>query len=275
MTESTPILEARGIKKKYGSVQALDDVTIRVYPGEVTCLLGDNGAGKSSLIKVLAGVITPDAGNIRIDGNDVHFKSPADALDQGVATVYQDLALVSVMPVYRNFFIGREPSKGRGPFKRFDIHAAQRIAQEQLRRVGVELSDVKRPVENLSGGQRQAVAIAKAVYFGARVLILDEPTSALGVREAGVVLRYIREAKGEGIGVVFVTHNTHHAHPIGDHFLVLKRGGTLATFDAGAVTIDQLSTLMAGGQEELAELRDEADTADGPHLLHATTIGHK
>ena len=264
-----PILRARGIAKQFGSVQALDGVDITVYPGRVTCLLGDNGAGKSTLIKILAGAEQPDIGTLQVGGEVVTFGSPAEALDLGVATVYQDLGLVPVMPIYRNFFIGREPCKGRGPFRRFDTRFAQRVAQEQLHRVGIDLEDVKRPVETLSGGQRQALAIAKAVYFGAQVLILDEPTSALGVREAGVVIRHIHEARSKGVGIVFITHNVQHAHPVGDHFVVLKRGRMLASVEAGSVSVDELTMLMAGGREELERLEVEAEASDGPHLLQA------
>ncbi|HMJ02461.1 MAG TPA: ATP-binding cassette domain-containing protein [Conexibacter sp.] len=276
MTPGQPVLEAVGIAKEYGSVRALSGVDIRVFPGRVTCLLGDNGAGKSTLIKILAGVVRPDVGTLQVDGEAVTFRSPAEALDRGVATVYQDLALVPIMSVYRNFFIGREPCKGWGPLRRLDVRFAKRVAHEQLRRVGVDLDDVTRPVESLSGGQRQAVAIAKAVYFGARVLILDEPTSALGVREAGMVLRYIGEARKQGIGIVLVTHNTHHAHAVGDHFVVLKRGAVLGSFNAGEVTVEELSTLMAGGAEELERLAERASTPDGPHLLHEHDVlgGH-
>ncbi len=258
MTASAPVLEATGIATRFGSVQVLRDVDIRVVPGQVTCLLGDNGAGKSTLIKILSGVLRPDEGTLQVAGEPVELASPADALDLGIATVYQDLALVPVMPVYRNFFIGREPTKGWGPFRRFDSQRAQRVAREQLHRVGIDISDVKRPVEVLSGGQRQAVAIAKAVYFGARVLILDEPTSALGVREAGIVLRHVNEARSEGIGIVFITHNVQHAFPVGDRFVVLKRGRMLASMESGEVAVEELTTLMAGGADELRRLQDDA-----------------
>nr|BFE79011.1 hypothetical protein GCM10020093_016120 [Planobispora longispora] len=164
---------------------ALRDVSTRVDAGEVTCVLGDNGAGKSTLIKILAGVHPPDSGEYLVDGAPARFTSPRDALDRGIATVYQDLAMIPLMSVWRNFFLGSEPSRGRGPFRRFDVARAKRTVREELRSMGIDIRDVDQPVGTLSGGERQSVAIARAVYFGARVLILDEPTSALGVKQAG------------------------------------------------------------------------------------------
>ncbi|MFC7642483.1 ATP-binding cassette domain-containing protein [Streptosporangium lutulentum] len=190
----------------------------------MTCVLGDNGAGKSTLIKILAGMHAPDSGEYLVDGVPVAFTSPRDALDRGIATLYQDLAMIPLMSVWRNFFLGSEPTLGRGPFRRFDVAGAKRVVREELRSMGIDIRDVDQPVGTLSGGERQSVAIARAVHFGARVLILDEPTSALGVKQAGVVLRYIARARDRGLGVVFITHNPHHAYPIGDRFLLLNRG---------------------------------------------------
>jgi simple sugar transport system ATP-binding protein len=252
-----PLLVATGIRKAYGAVVALDGVHIHVHPGQVTCLLGDNGAGKSTLIKILSGVTEPDAGEIRVGGELVRFRSARDALDRGIATVYQDLAVVPIMPVYRNFFLGREPRIGRGVFRRFDKKSAKRVTGEELRRIGIDIGDVQRPIATLSGGERQCVAIARAVHFGARVLILDEPTSALGVREAEIVLRYIRRARRQGIGVVFITHNVHHAFPIGDSFTILQRGRLSQTFRKDELSRSDLLTHMAGG-EELEQLEDDS-----------------
>jgi simple sugar transport system ATP-binding protein len=198
------------------------------------------------LIKILSGVLAPDTGEILLAGQPVTFASPKDALDRGIATVYQDLAMVPVMPIYRNFFLGRELEIGRGLLRRFDKRAAIRIADTEIARIGIDLGDVRRPIATLSGGERQSVAIARAVYFGARVLILDEPTSALGVNETEIVLRFVRQAKERGIGVVFITHNVHHAHMIGDIFEILKRGNVSIAFERSAVTKDALLAHMAG-----------------------------
>jgi simple sugar transport system ATP-binding protein len=247
MTE--PLLAARGIRKSFGAVEALAGVSLTVRAGAVTCLLGDNGAGKSTLIKILAGVLQPDSGEIRIEGTSVRFGSARDALDRGIATVFQDLAMVSVLPIYRNFFLGREPVRGWGPFRTFAKREAMRRAAEEIARFGIAVDDVTRPIVTLSGGERQSVAIARAIHFGAKVLILDEPTSALGVKESEIVLRFVRRAKERGIGIVFITHNVHHAWLIGDSFEILKRGSVSQAFDRSALTKEQLLTEMAGGED--------------------------
>ena len=221
-------------------------MTLSVRPGEVVCLLGDNGAGKSTLIQILSGVVRPDKGSVRVSGKDVHLNSPTDALDMGIATVFQDLAVVPIMPVYRNFFLGREPTIGWGPFRRFDTQRAITTAEDALRDLGVSSAAVRRPIVTLSGGQRQSVAVARAVHFGARILILDEPTSALGVRQAEIVLDYVQRAKERGIGVILITHNVQHAYPIGDTFVVLFLGRQLGTFKKPDLTEMQLMRLMAG-----------------------------
>jgi simple sugar transport system ATP-binding protein len=246
---SSYVLEAIGVARRFGTVQALSDVTLRVRRGEVHCLLGDNGAGKSTLIKILSGALLPDEGRLRVDGVDDSFKTPHDALDRGIATVFQDLAVVPVMPVYRNFFVGREPTKGWGPFRRFDLGFAKETARVALRDIGIDLPNVSRPIMTLSGGQRQCVAIARAVHFGAKVLILDEPTSALGVRQAEIVLRYVVEARARGLGVILITHNVQHALPVGDAFTVLNRGRATGPFERGQLTAQELIHLMGGGDE--------------------------
>ncbi len=258
MTE-TALLQAQGIRKSFGPVAALEGVALRVDKGKVTCLLGDNGAGKSTLIKILSGVLRPDGGEIRLNGERVELHSARDALDRGIATVYQDLAIVPVMPIYRNFFLGREVETGRGIFRRFDTRSAKRIAAEEIRRIGIDVQDVERPIMTLSGGERQSVAIARAIYFGAQVLILDEPTSALGVKEVELVLRYVRRAKARGIGVVFITHNVHHAFLIGDTFEILKRGSISTNYEKAELTQDALMTHMAGGDDltRIAESLEE------------------
>jgi simple sugar transport system ATP-binding protein len=227
------------------------------------CILGDNGAGKSTLIKILSGVHQPSEGELLVDGEPVSFSSPRDALAHGIATVYQDLALIPLMSVWRNFLLGSEPTKGYGPFKRFDVAFARRTARNELGRMGIDIRDPDQAVGSMSGGERQSLAIARAVYLGARVLILDEPTSALGVKQAGVVLRYIAAARDQGLGVVFITHNPHHAYPVGNRFLLLNRGKSMGTFAKEEITREELTRLMAGGAEldalahELEEARIE------------------
>ncbi len=263
---SEPILEVQNISKFFGSVIALKDVSMFVRPGEVTCLLGDNGAGKSTLIKVLSGVHKPDEGVYRYQGEEVNFSSPRDALDLGIATVYQDLAMIPLMSIWRNFFLGSEPTVGWGPFRRFDVEFAKRTTREELGKMGIDIRDPDQPVGTLSGGERQSVAIARAVYFGAKVLILDEPTAALGVKQAGVVLRYIVQAKQRGIGVIFITHNPHHAYPVGDHFVILRRGQIYGDFTKDEIPLEQLVQMMAGGAdlEVLSHELEKAAQGGGP-----------
>jgi simple sugar transport system ATP-binding protein len=243
------LLEVRDVSKYFGSVIALKDISAEVAAGEVTCILGDNGAGKSTLIKILSGVHPPSEGEVLVDGEPVSFSSPRDALALGIATVYQDLALIPLMSVWRNFLLGSEPTKGVGPFRRFDVALAQRTAREELGKMGIDVRDPDQAVGSMSGGERQSLAIARAVYLGARVLILDEPTSALGVKQAGVVLRYIAAARDRGLGVVFITHNPHHAFPVGNRFLILNRGRNIGNFAKGEITRDELTRQMAGGTE--------------------------
>ena len=259
---TTPILRVEGVSKRFGNVVALRDVTMSVPAGEVTCLLGDNGAGKSTLIQILAGVHRPTAGRYLVDGEPVDFSSPRDALSRGIATVYQDLAMIPLLSVWRNFFLGAEPCVGAGPFRRIDRVHCERVVREELGSLGVQLRDPAQPVGTLSGGERQAVAIARAIHFGARVLILDEPTAALGVKQAGVVLRYIAKARERGVGVVFITHNPHHAYPVGDRFVILRRGEVQGDFGRSDIRLEELAAMMAGG-EELERLAHELDRAVG------------
>ncbi|MFJ9370356.1 ATP-binding cassette domain-containing protein [Nocardia sp. NPDC101769] len=244
-----PLIETAGVGKSYGGVVALRDVSTVVKAGEVTCVLGDNGAGKSTLIKILAGVHQHDTGELRIDGQSMRLSSPRAALDLGIATVYQDLAVVPLMSVWRNFVLGSEPVKRYGPLELLDRGQAQDIARKGLADMGIDIPDLEQPVGTLSGGQRQCVAIARAVHYGAKVLILDEPTAALGVKQAGVVLRYVVQARDRGLGVVLITHNPHHAYPVGDRFLLLKRGATLGSYEKSAIDLTELTRQMAGGAE--------------------------
>jgi simple sugar transport system ATP-binding protein len=253
---ATPLIEIKNISKYFDNVVALEDVSMTVQPREVMCLLGDNGAGKSTLIKILSGVHRPSRGSFLFEGREVQFASPRDALDAGIATVYQDLAMIPLLSISRNFFLGSEPTIGWGPFRRFNMRYADQVTQSELAKMGIHLRDTAQPVGTLSGGERQSVAIARAVYFGAKVLILDEPTAALGVKEASVVLRYIAQARARGLGVVFITHNVHHAYPIGDRFTLLNRGRSYGTFNKSDVSREEVVSMMAGGQE-LDELTHE------------------
>jgi simple sugar transport system ATP-binding protein len=255
-TAAAPMVEVRHVSKAFGNVQALHDVSLVVRGGQVHCLLGDNGAGKSTLIKILSGVHPPDTGEMLIDGQPVRLGSPRDALRAGIATAYQDLAMIPLMSVSRNFFLGSEPMTGWGPLRRFDVATADRITREELNRMGIAIRDTSQPVGTLSGGERQSVAIARAVHFGAKVLILDEPTAALGVKEAGVVLRHIARAREQGLGVIFITHNAHHAWAIGDVFTLLSRGRSLGTFRKDETTREEVISMMAGGAA-LEELEHE------------------
>ncbi|GGN97219.1 hypothetical protein GCM10010112_89230 [Actinoplanes lobatus] len=250
------MIEMTGVGKSYGPIRALRDIDLRVNAGEVTCVLGDNGAGKSTLIKIMSGLHPHSSGVLEVDGRETVFTSPRQALDLGIATVYQDLAVVPLMEVWRNFFLGSELTGGRYPLAGLRIRDMRRIADEELRKMGITVADIDQPIGTLSGGQRQCVAIARAVYFGARVLILDEPTAALGVRQSGVVLRYVAAARDQGIGVVFITHNPHHAYLVGDHFVVLKLGAMVLDARRGTVTLERLTAEMAGGAE-LAELAEQ------------------
>ena len=251
-----PMIDVRHISKRFGSVIALSDVSMNVHSGEVMCLLGDNGAGKSTLIKALAGVHKPTDGEYYVEGKTVSFESPRDALTAGIATVYQDLSMIPLMSISRNFFLGSEPTVGSGLLKRFDVNFADRVAREEMQKMGIDIRDPSQAVGTLSGGERQSVAIARAVYFGAKALILDEPTAALGVKQAGTVLRYIAQSRAKGIAVIFITHNPHHAYAVGDRFTILKRGQTLGTFTKEELPREEMVRLMSG-QDELEALTHE------------------
>ncbi len=257
MATTAPIIELRGLGKTYGPISALKGVNLAVRQGEVTCILGDNGAGKSTLINIIAGLFGHDDGAYLVDGEEVRFSSPRQALDRGIAAVYQTLALVPLLPVWRNFFLGSELVTGRGLFRRLDIRSMWQQTQDELTRMGIAIENLEQPVGTLSGGQRQVVAIARAIHFGARVLILDEPTAALGVAQSGLVLRYIAQAaRDQGIGVIFITHNPHHAYLVGDHFMVLARGEVDLDAPRDDLTLENLMFHMAGGSD-LAALEHE------------------
>ncbi|MFB7991635.1 ATP-binding cassette domain-containing protein [Streptomyces sp. NPDC056002] len=266
MTETadrTALVELDGVSKYYGNIRALEDVSLVVHAGEISCVLGDNGAGKSTLIKIIAGLHKHDSGSFSIEGEPARLANPRESLDRGIATVYQDLAVVPLMPVWRNFFLGSEPTKGSGPFKRMDVDLMRRTTHAELLRMGIDLRDVDQPIGTLSGGERQCVAIARAVYFGAKVLVLDEPTAALGVKQSGVVLKYVAAARDAGLGVVLITHNPHHAYLVGNRFVLLKRGTMFGSYARDEITLDELTRQMAGGSE-LDDLRHELEGRDAP-----------
>ncbi|WP_080792319.1 ATP-binding cassette domain-containing protein [Corynebacterium pacaense] len=249
------LIQLRDISKDYGAFRALEGINLQVNAGEVTCVLGDNGAGKSTLIKILSGLHPASSGEIIVDGESVDFSSPRDAIGAGIATVYQDLAVVGQMSVWRNFFLGQELTGRFGTLREQEMRS---ITDQQLREMGIELHDVGVAVASLSGGQRQVVAIARAIYFGARVIILDEPTAALGVKQSGMVLRFIAAARDRGIGVIFITHNPHHAYLVGDHFVLLNLGRQVLDVPRSEVSLEQLTVAMAGGGE-LDSLSHELD----------------
>ena len=254
MSKAKVVLELKNVDKSFGPIDVLHEISLKVREGEVLCLLGDNGAGKSTLIKTLAGVHGATRGEILVDGEAVKFSGPRDAQDRGIATVHQFGGTYPLMSVGRNFFMGVEPTKGWGPFKIFDRATANRIAVEEVQKMGItRIDDGDRLVGGLSGGERQSLAIARAVYFGARVLILDEPTAALGVKQAAHVLRIVNEAKKRGLAVIFITHQVMHAMTVGDHFAVLIRGAIAADFRKGEKTREEITDLMAGG-ETMADL---------------------
>ncbi|MNM20605.1 Galactose/methyl galactoside import ATP-binding protein MglA [compost metagenome] len=256
---SEHILALENVSKRFGSVLALQNITMRLKEGEVHCLLGDNGAGKSTLIKTLAGVHKPTDGKYLVDGRPVVFNSPSEALDMGVATVYQDLALVPLLSVARNFFMGREPMKKLlGLVPVMDIDYAAETARAKLAEMGIMVRDPHQAIGTMSGGEKQCLAIARAIHFGARVLILDEPTAALGVKQSFNVLKLIYKARERGISVIFITHNVHHAYPVGDSFTLLNRGKSLGTFTKETVSKDAMLDMMAGGAE-MQTLMSELD----------------
>lgn len=243
---AAPIVELKDVSKRYGTFAALSGINLRVLSGQVLCVLGDNGAGKSTLIKILAGLHAHTSGEMFVDGVARTFSSPRQALDEGIATVYQDLAVVDSMSVWRNFFLGHEITGFLGTLQ---VKKMKEIASAQLREMGIDIPDIDVDISTLSGGQRQVVAIARAIYFGARVLILDEPTAALGVKQSGMVLKFIAAARDRGVGVIFITHNPRHAYLVGDHFTVLNMGEQILDAARDEVDVAELTTFMAGGAQ--------------------------
>jgi simple sugar transport system ATP-binding protein len=268
MSADPPILALRGVNKSFGPIDVLHDINIEVRAGEVLCLLGDNGAGKSTLIRILSGVHQPTGGTIQMDGQDVSFSTPRAAADKGIATVHQFGGTFPLMSIGRSFFVGVEPTRGWGPFRIYDRKRANAIAVKAVQDFGItRIDDGDRLVGGLSGGERQSLAIARAVHFGARVLILDEPTAALGVKQAAHVLRIVNEAKRRGLAVIFITHQVMHAMAVGDHFAVLIRGAVAADFKKGEKSREQITDLMAGG-DTMAGLEASIEGYSASHDGH-------
>ena len=245
-----PLIEITNLVKKFGTFTALNGVSLDVYPGEVHALLGDNGAGKSTLIKVLSGVHPATRGEIKVDGEVVKFTSPRQASDAGIGTVYQDLALNALTSVTRNFFLGREIKKGPGPFGLMQMDAMDKITMEEMSKIGINISDFNQPVGTMSGGQRQTLAIARAIYFGAKILILDEPTSALGQKQQMEVLKTIKKVQRLGnIAIILITHNEIHARLIADRYTFLSLGEVIGSGLSSELGGEDVKRLMAGGAE--------------------------
>lgn len=264
----SPLLTMRSVNKSFGPIDVLYDISLEVCAGEVLCLLGDNGAGKSTLIRLLSGVYNPSSGVVEMDGKTVTFASPREASNHGIATVHQFGGTFPLMSIGRSFFVGEEPTKGWGPFQTFDRKRANAIAVKAVQDLGItRITDGDRLVGGLSGGERQALAIVRAVHFGASVLILDEPTAALGVKEAAHVLRIVLQARKKGIAVIFITHNVVHALTVGDHFAVLIKGAKAADFRKGEKSREEITDLMAGG-EQMAELEAEIEAYQASHAGH-------
>jgi simple sugar transport system ATP-binding protein len=243
---AVPLLEARGLVKHYGSVQALDGASFTAYPGEVVALIGDNGAGKSTLVKTLSGVIRPDSGEILVSGSPVSFGNPLDARAHGIETVYQDLALAPDLDAAANLHLGRELYRWWPPLHVLNKTEMRRRAVAAFKDLGVELPDVTAPVGTLSGGQRQSVAVARAVAYASKLIFLDEPTAALGVVQRERVLDNIRRVRDRGIAVVLISHNMPEVLAVADRVEVLRMGRRVARFIAADASIEQLVSAMTG-----------------------------
>ena len=237
-------LQLTNIYKSFGSVRALNDVSILTGPGKIHCILGDNGAGKSTLVNIISGVLTADSGEYLVNGKKVNFSTPKQALNAGISTVYQNLAIIPMLSIYRNFYLGNEPIKNNY-FKFMDKDLAISTTKQELTKFGVTVNDVKRQAGTLSGGQRQCLAIARALYFGAKVLILDEPTSALGVKESANVLNQLVLLKEQGINIVLVSHIIDHAYEVGDLFFILKMGELVGSYDKNDVSPKILRSILS------------------------------
>jgi simple sugar transport system ATP-binding protein len=246
MNDDLLVLEK--ITKKFGGIVALKDISLRVARGEIIGLVGDNGAGKSTLAKIIVGYYKPDSGKIFFEGREVRFSSPQEARRAGIEIVYQDMALVDYMSIYRNIFLGREIGRGFGPIKLLDKKSMRRAALNLIREIGISDKNPDTPVSKLSGGERQAIAIARAVYFGAKLVIFDEPTSALSVRETQNVLRLIRNLKERGIASIVISHNIHQVYSISDRIVVLEKGNKILDMPRESTTPEEIEKVIAYGR---------------------------
>jgi fructose transport system ATP-binding protein len=259
MTSSrTPFLQARGLSKRYGTVVALNGSDFDLYPDEILGVIGDNGAGKSTLIKALSGAVTPDHGEIKLDGQVVHFRSPQDGRNAGIETVYQNLALSPALSIADNMFLGREIKKP-GPlgsiFRMMDRAAMQKFARDKLTELGLmTIQNINQAVETLSGGQRQGVAVARAAAFGSKVVIMDEPTAALGVKESRRVLELIRDVKKRGMPIILISHNMPHVFEVCDRIHIHRLGRRLCTINAKDFSMSDAVAMMTGAKEPPKEL---------------------
>jgi len=245
---STPLVEMVNIHKWFGSVHALKGVDFFVNHGEIVGLVGDNGAGKSTLIKILSGLYPPDEGKIFFEGKEVKFRSPKDAIKLGIETVYKDQMIIPYLNVYRNIFLGRELEKRLGPLKVLDVKGMKEKSWKLFHELGLDITSLDVPVQALSGGQRQGVVIARAMYFKTKLLILDEPTNNLSIKEARKVLDMVLGLKKAGISCIFITHNLHHVYPAADRIVILNRGKKIADFRKDQITIDQIEEMIISGE---------------------------
>ncbi len=248
MSAATPVLEGRGIVKRFGHVVALDGADIELYPGEIAAIIGDNGAGKSTLIKTLSGALRPDEGEIRLDGSRVHFRSPRDARKVGIETVYQDLAVAPALDIAANIFLGRERRR-RGPLgalRMLDKGAMRRHAAQHLAELQVRVGSITQPVETLSGGQRQGVAVARAASWAQRVVIMDEPTAALGVKETRQVLDLIKRVRERGLPVILISHDMPHVFELADRIHIVRLGRRVAVVTPRTHTMPEAVAIMTG-----------------------------
>jgi len=248
-TLPTPVLQARGLVKRYGHVTALDGADLDLLPGEILAVIGDNGAGKSTLVKALSGALVPDAGEISVDGRVVRFRSPAEARRQGIETVYQDLAVAPAMTIAENLFLGRELRKAGVAGAWFRLLDRKRMAAEatvHMQALHIGVASVKQPVESLSGGQRQGVAVARSAAFARHVVIMDEPTAALGVKESGMVLNLIRRVRDKGLSVLLISHNMPHVFEVADRIHVARLGRRVAVVDPRQITMADAVAIMTG-----------------------------
>jgi fructose transport system ATP-binding protein len=255
--QQAPVLSARGLVKRYGRVTALDHADFELYAGEILAVIGDNGAGKSTLVKALNGAVIPEAGEIRLDGRPIHFRSPIDARTAGIETVYQNLALSPALSIADNMFLGRE-IRAPGPlgqwFRKLDRTTMDRIARQKLSDLGLmTIQNIRQTVETLSGGQRQGVAVARAAAFGSKAIIMDEPTAALGVKESRRVLELIRDVKARGMPIILISHNMPHVFEVADRIHIHRLGRRLCVIRPQDYTMSDAVAFMTGAKEPPAE----------------------